>query len=94
MNALPSLVELACSLAPLSSLQLSNDAIFFQAMSISAVGTQETELYPRSKAPTLKSEETTRDEEMPSTNASRSLDKGKWSSLLCRMVVGVPQLLT
>ena len=88
MNALPSLVELA------SSLKLSNDTIFFQATSISAVGgTQETELFPRSKAPTLESEETTRDEEMRSTNASRLLDKGKWSSSLSRMVVGVQLLV-
>ena len=57
-------------------------------------GTQATELFPRSKDPTLESEETTRDEEMPLTNASRSLDKGKWSSLQSRMVVGVPLLET
>ena len=77
MNAFTSLVDHPLGPKMMTIISL---PIFFQDTSISAVGgTQVTELFPRSKALTQESEVTTRDEEMPSTNASRLLDKGKWS---------------
>ena len=61
----------------------------FQPTPISDAGkTLPVVLYPRSKVPTLESVETTWDEEMRSTSATRSPGKGKWSSSLSRTVVG------
>ena len=56
--------------------------------------TQVTVLFPRSMAQTLEFEETTNDEPMPSTNATKLRDKGRWFFSPSNMVVGVLQLLT
>jgi hypothetical protein len=51
-------------------------------------------LFPRSTALTRESEETTGHVLTPSTNATKLLDKGKWSSSLSNTRVGALLLVT
>ena len=67
----------------------------FQHTPILAAGkTLAIVLFPRSMAQTQGFEETTKDVPMPSTNATRLREKGRWSFSPSNMVVGVLQLLT
>ena len=69
--------------------------LFFQPIPILDAGeTQESVLFPRWMVQILESEEPTRDEPMPSTNATKLPEKGRWFFSLSNMVVGVLQLLT
>ena len=54
----------------------------------------ETVLFPRWMDQILESVEPTRDEPMPSTNAIKLPEKGRWFFSPSNMVVGVLQLLT
>ena len=68
---------------------------FFQPIPILDAGeTQETVLFPRWMDQILESEEPTSDEPMPSTNATKLPEKGRWFFSPSNMVVGVLQLLT
>ena len=67
----------------------------FQHTPILAAGkTLAIVLFPRSMAQILGFEETTKDVPMPSTNATKLQEKGRWSFSPSNMVVGVLQLLT
>ena len=68
---------------------------FFQPIPILDAGeTQETVLFPRWMDQIRESEEPTSDEPMPSTNATKLPEKGRWFFSPSNMVVGVLQLLT
>ena len=69
--------------------------IFFQPIPILDAGeTQESVLFPRWMDQIRESEEPTKDEPMPSTNATKLPEKGRWFFSPSNMVVGVLQLLT
>ena len=68
---------------------------FFQHTPILAAGeTLAIVLFPRSMAQTQEFEETTKDVPMPSINATKLRDKGRWSFSPSNMVVGALLLLT
>ena len=70
-------------------------AFFLQPIPILDAGeTQVIVLFPRSMDQTLEFEETTNDERMPSTNATKLRDKGRWFFSPSNMVAGVLQLRT
>ena len=75
-------------------IELSNSDIFQDTLVLDAGRIKEPELSHNLTEKTEDFEETTNAEEMPSGHASKLPDNDDWFSLLSKMVVGVPVLLT